>query len=149
MPRSAANRKFGYRSPALVRILTSADADEVLTALEILGISPERPETLEQALENVVLVVVEQVVAWVGPLNDLIDVVTTLDGMVASYSQERDPSPLVEQIRVQTNTVRAIAIRSMEGFKQIRDDFTTRMLAAKVQNPTVAWPEMPGIDPQL
>lgn len=149
MPRSAASRNFGYRSPAIVRILTAADADEVLTALEILGLSPERPETLEQALENVVLVVVEQMVSWVGPLNDLMDVVSNLNSMASRFSQEADPSPLVESIRDETNRIRAIAIESLERFQDLRETFKSRMLGAKVQNPEVAWPPMPGIDPQL
>lgn len=156
MPRSAASRKFGYRSPAIVRILTAADPDEVLTALEILGISPERPKTLEQALEDVVLVAVEQVVGWVGPLNDLIGIVSGIDDIVQTFSIDEyelsttsQIAALQERMRDQTNRVRAIAIANVERFKDLRDSFTNRMLAAKVKNPEVAWPPMPGIDRQL
>lgn len=149
MPRTATNRSFGFRSPGLVRILTAADADEVLTALEILGISPERPATLEQALGDVVNIGVEHVFRWVGALQTITSVVEHMDALVSAYSQEVDPSPAIEQLRASTNTTRALAIASMHRWEELRDEFTERMLAAKVQNPEVAWPPMPGIDPQL
>lgn len=149
MPRTAAKRNFGFMSPGLVRILTAADPDQVLTALEILGISPEKPETLEQALENVVVIAVAQVAGWVGPLLDLVDVVTQMDSLVATYSQEVHPSPAIEHLRSETNRIRAIAIASLDEFKELREDFIDRMLNARVQNPDVDWPPMPGIDPQL
>lgn len=38
MPRSAADRAFGFRTQGLVRILTAADEQEVLEALAILGV---------------------------------------------------------------------------------------------------------------
>lgn len=42
MPRSAANRQFGFKAPGLVRILTAADIDEVRLALQELAIEPDR-----------------------------------------------------------------------------------------------------------
>lgn len=39
MPRSASDRGFGFKSPGLIRILTAADPNEVLTAMEALGIT--------------------------------------------------------------------------------------------------------------
>lgn len=154
MPRSATKRNFGFRSPGLVRILTAADPDEVLTALEILGISPERPETLEQALENVVMIAVAQVVGWVGPLADLVelaslaqDLASDASGVPAARTETREE--YTRRMIAGTNRVRAIAIESLDRFEDLREDFIASMLGAKVQNPEVAWPPMPGIDPQL
>jgi len=38
MPRSRTDRSFGFRAPGLIRILIAADPEEVLKAMEALGI---------------------------------------------------------------------------------------------------------------
>lgn len=51
MPRSAFSRSFGFETPAILRILTSADGEEVFKALEILGLVDQIDS--EQILQDI------------------------------------------------------------------------------------------------
>ena len=46
MPRSASDRKFGFKSKGLIRILTAADIKEVQLALDAIGFEPRSPGLL-------------------------------------------------------------------------------------------------------
>jgi len=60
MPRSAADRKFGYKAAGLVRILTGADVTEVAKALEILGLDLRDPGLFEGDLTNTLTLLFER-----------------------------------------------------------------------------------------
>ena len=51
MPRSASDRKFGFKAPGLVRILTGADIQEVQKALEELGLEVQTSGFLDTLKE--------------------------------------------------------------------------------------------------
>lgn len=54
MPRSAADRRFGFKAKGLVRILTAADPAEILIALDELGLVIQQPSTLFQEFGRLV-----------------------------------------------------------------------------------------------
>lgn len=68
MPRSAEARAFGFRATGLVRILTAADPEEVLTAMEALGIQLIESRTFFEAVQDLV-------VSSLGPAKELVDLV--------------------------------------------------------------------------
>lgn len=54
MPRSSADRAFGFKSAGLVRILLAADPAEILKALSELGLVVQEPTTLFQQFGRLV-----------------------------------------------------------------------------------------------
>lgn len=53
MPRSSRNRKQGFNTADIKRILSQANPDEVLVALKELGIDPVQQEPLEEFLTDI------------------------------------------------------------------------------------------------
>lgn len=66
MPRSAADRAFGFKATGLLRILLAADPDELLKALDELGIVIVRPTGLFAAIRALAE-------SFAGPAVDVID----------------------------------------------------------------------------
>ena len=74
MPRSAADRGFGFKAAGLVRILTTADPEQVLIALEELGLVAEKPLTLLDRIKALVVdLLFEPLEKLIQPLNVALD----------------------------------------------------------------------------
>ena len=67
MPRSSADRAFGFKAAGLLRILLAADPEELLKALDQLGISVVKPTGIFAAIRALAE-------TFAGPAVDLLDV---------------------------------------------------------------------------
>lgn len=152
MPRASADRKFGYKVDGLVRILTAADADEVLKALTILGLDVTQAATLDDVFEQLVMIGAGHVFRWLEPLESLMELVTAVDE-IASESVTHDYA-LTEAGHVESTTIRmsdegrklrGLAFSTQAEFTALRDEFTRRMQEAKLTWPDVVWPATPGV----
>lgn len=75
MPRPAADRAFGFKAPGLVRILLAADPEELLKALEELGLVAKAPESISAIIEGVVG-------ELLGPVVQAIDVTSAVRSVI-------------------------------------------------------------------
>ena len=95
MPRSASDRKFGFKSKGLIRILTSADIDEVRKALAALSFSPFGAD-IGQAIKNLIKAPFE----LLGGLLDLVfeNVIPLSEDLVAQIKNLDQAITLIEQL---------------------------------------------------
>ena len=151
MPRSAADRKFGYKAKGLVRILTAADPDEVLTALLLLGLDPRDPE-IGEVFNELVGIAVQTIFGFVGVLNDISEIASSAVEMVNLARAEPVEGESFEsrqeyhdRLRSAARTVSSKVLITRGTIEDLRDGFADRMTRAKVSWPTVVWPATPGV----
>lgn len=148
MPRSAANRKFGYRADAIVRILTAADAEEVLKALRLLDLDPTRGEDEADAY----LIIGGIALNLVTPFFELVDMATdvlSLSETMEDFTAPAHPGGHAEidawarQVKKMTANLRKKAGNSHELVTNVRKGFLTSM-----KNVAEAYPDIkPPLNP--
>ena len=141
MPRSASARKYGYKADGIVRILTAADPDEVLTALLTLGIEPRGEDSSwESVVDNLIGIALYTFV-------DIIRLVDTVASLVSEIGRVRDlartgvggpvPSAVQERIKRAAAILEARVGRTKRDSDQLRKLFQARMEAARQKYPEV------------
>ncbi len=135
MPRSAASRVAGFRAEGIVRILTAADPDEVLTAMEALGIQLTDEPGFFAILENLVGLVF-------GPLGDILDVLDTFDIVWEAAMRRLRQKPVsgedlrlairLEQFQDEVREVRARGIFEKDAFQERIEEAKKEAAAGQV-----------------
>jgi len=146
MPRTSENRAFGFRAEGIVRILTTANPNEVLTALLLIGIDPRMPDAFDVLLEIAVDIIAtpfvdlikffDTAVKAVDALTEIADTLNTRHhGVVAGESSVQRAG------RIARNNV----LVTQEEIERLQKQFQERMKNAKLQFPPIVLPASPGI----
>ena len=146
MTRSSADRGFGFRASGIARILTTADADEVLRALLLLGIDPQSEDAFTSLTESVVAI-------WAKPVGAVLamfdTIVATIDEIVEIADGRITPlpghDPAWETVLSAGTLAKRNTLATRGELEELQISFQRRMDEANAEYPQFVWPATPGV----
>lgn len=144
MPRSSSDREFGFKAPGIVRILLTANADEVLKAFLTLGIDPTSDEAFAALSTAVIELIAAPVVAAlegfdliVGTIAELVELGQTTTTSIT----ETQLSAIANAGKIATGQV----LTTKQEIEALHKAFQERMDGANAEFPQFVWPATPGV----
>ena len=145
MPRPARDRAHGFRAPGIVRILTAADPDDVLSALLLLGIDPQSQEALETLSEAVVELWARPVLAVLTVYDNIVAQIGAMLQVGENFVGRVDERLDIEGLRNAGAIASGLVLTNKAEIEELRISFQERMDDAEVEFPQFVWPATPGV----